>query len=757
MGQESLKLGRSEFFSLVLIILLQFVSIACANMLIPSYGVMVSYYKVDSSMAGIPDAVFVFVSAGFAVLWGYYTDKIDRNRVASIGAFLGSLGTLLTAFNTIQNSQGFYLLILSRAITGAGLGSIVPVVYSVLADVVPADKRSQSFGVLAIMSSISNGIGQGLSSFLGESANIFGMGFRFPFFAISIFSIGLIFLLFFVKLPNLGSTESDLESLKDFELEYIYQLSAKDITQILKKKTNLAMFIQGFLCIIPGTLIVYFLTSLFSSPENGLFKVLDPSIRLQASSIMAALVGVGYIVGNWVLAIAGDHVFKKRRRNRVLLGAISLILAVPLSLGFILSAIPLKESINTLLSPDSGVFDVLIVIFQNYPQYVSFFIFAFFGSLFSAATVANRGAIIVDVNLPEHRGTTVSFFNLSEQLGKGLTLLLSWPLMTFFGNFLPAINPQKSLLLFAVMFFVPAAGLWFYASRKVEKDLDDKSMILRERTQLTFIDYIFELEIKLDEGILMVHDAKHSLGVDNSFSMDRFNKAIKIFQSIETRAIRQRSEGLVDLVNHAHNLSLKAIVLKTELKAILKLEKSGEIKPNGVEFNQLRYKIDEWWERSDLGKIEVLNDSGILKVVESRLLRKYNLFKTLRGLTEAIEIFKRVEILARERLVDEGSKKLTDEEKTFQNRTKDLMSKATTVKLNTISLRERLDEYVSAINKEGVSSDELEKSISLAAEYKIPFLEILIEVAKKKKNKKIFGKISREIDDLFDSYDEQIE
>lgn len=757
MGQESLKLGKPEFFSLVLIILLQFVSIACANMLIPSYGVMVAYYNVDSSMAGIPDAVFVFVSAGFAVLWGYYTDKIDRNRVASIGAFLGSLGTLLTAFNTIQNSQGFYLLILSRAITGAGLGSIVPVVYSVLADVVPADKRSQSFGVLAIMSSISNGIGQGLSSFLGESANIFGMGFRFPFFAISIFSIGLIFLLFFVKLPNLGSTESDLESLKDFELEYIYQLSAKDITQILKKKTNLAMFIQGFLCIIPGTLIVYFLTSLFSSPENGLFKVLDPSIRLQTSSIMAALVGVGYIVGNWVLAIAGDHVFKKRRRNRVLLGAISLILAVPLSLGFILSAIPLNESINTLLSPDSGVFDVLIVIFQNYPQYVSFFIFAFFGSLFSAATVANRGAIIVDVNLPEHRGTTVSFFNLSEQLGKGLTLLLSWPLMTFFGNFMPGINPQKSMLLFAVMFFVPAAALWFYASRKVEKDLDDKSMILRERTQLTFIDYIFELEIKLDEGILMVHDAKHSLGVDNSFSMDRFNKAIKIFQSIETRAIRQRSEGLVDLVNHAHNLSLKAIVLKTELKAILKLEKSGEIKPNGVEFNQLRYKIDEWWERSDLGKIEVLNDSGILKVVESRLLRKYNLFKTLRGLTEAIEIFKRVEILARERLVDEGSKKLTDEEKTFQNRTKDLMSKATTVKLNTISLRERLDEYVSAINKEGVSSDELEKSISLAAEYKIPFLEILIEVAKKKKNKKIFGKISREIDDLFDSYDEQIE
>ena len=80
MAQESLKLGKSEFFSLLLIILLQFVAIACANMLIPSYGVMVSFYNVDSSMAGIPDAVFVFVSAGFAVLWGYYTDKIDRKH-----------------------------------------------------------------------------------------------------------------------------------------------------------------------------------------------------------------------------------------------------------------------------------------------------------------------------------------------------------------------------------------------------------------------------------------------------------------------------------------------------------------------------------------------------------------------------------------------------------------------------------------------------------------------------------------------------
>ena len=68
-------LKKSEIFSLILIIMMMFTSIAAANMLIPSYAQILIDFKVGRELVAIPDSVFVFVSAIFAVVWGYYTDK----------------------------------------------------------------------------------------------------------------------------------------------------------------------------------------------------------------------------------------------------------------------------------------------------------------------------------------------------------------------------------------------------------------------------------------------------------------------------------------------------------------------------------------------------------------------------------------------------------------------------------------------------------------------------------------------------------
>ena len=60
--------------------LLLFVSIACANMLIPSYYAIQLEFHVPETVLAIPDAFFVLVSAFFALIWGYYTDRIDRTK-----------------------------------------------------------------------------------------------------------------------------------------------------------------------------------------------------------------------------------------------------------------------------------------------------------------------------------------------------------------------------------------------------------------------------------------------------------------------------------------------------------------------------------------------------------------------------------------------------------------------------------------------------------------------------------------------------
>ena len=154
---------------------LLFVSIACANMLIPSYAAIQEEFGIEEAFLAIPDAFFVLISACFALAWGYFADRIDRIKVLLAGAFSWTFGMLLTFF-----SDSYEMLLISRAISGAGLGCVLPIGYSLISDAIPADERSGWFGSLAILSSVSNASGQALSSFLGPLTS-----WRFPFLILS--------------------------------------------------------------------------------------------------------------------------------------------------------------------------------------------------------------------------------------------------------------------------------------------------------------------------------------------------------------------------------------------------------------------------------------------------------------------------------------------------------------------------------------------------------------------------------------------
>ncbi|MHA1196239.1 MAG: MFS transporter, partial [Promethearchaeota archaeon] len=194
------KINVKDLAPIVLVMLLMFVSIACANMLIPSYPAIQKEFKLVESLLAIPDAFFVLTSAFFALIWGYYTDRIDRTKVIKLGAFFWTTGMILTSICT-----NYLILIISRMVSGAGLGCVIPVGYSIISDAIPPDERSGWFGMLAILSSISNGVGQALSSFIGPL-----LSWRFPFLILAIISIFVIVLLFFIKIPKRGAKEDEL-------------------------------------------------------------------------------------------------------------------------------------------------------------------------------------------------------------------------------------------------------------------------------------------------------------------------------------------------------------------------------------------------------------------------------------------------------------------------------------------------------------------------------------------------------------------
>ena len=65
---------------ILLVMLLLFVSIACANMLIPSYAAIQIEFSIPETLLAIPDAFFVLVSAFFALLCVVNLKAMHYNR-----------------------------------------------------------------------------------------------------------------------------------------------------------------------------------------------------------------------------------------------------------------------------------------------------------------------------------------------------------------------------------------------------------------------------------------------------------------------------------------------------------------------------------------------------------------------------------------------------------------------------------------------------------------------------------------------------
>ncbi|MFW9819283.1 MAG: MFS transporter, partial [Candidatus Thorarchaeota archaeon] len=684
--------------------LLLFVSTACANMLIPSYAAIKDTFSITEALIAIPDAFFVLISAFFALLWGYYTDRINRKRVILVGALSWTIGMILTAI-----SNSYLMLVISRVASGAGLGCVLPVGYSIISDAIPPEERSGWFGTLAILSSISNGAGQGLSSFLGPI-----LTWRFPFLLLSGISIIIVFVLFFVKIPQRGASEDELLELVELDLEYSYRISKEDLKTILNKKTNRYLIIQGFFSIVPGTVLVYFTTSMLVTQY---FHLIPIEIRLQTATIFAGMIGIGYILGNSVFARLGDVLFRRNKKNRVRLATICLILSIPFALILLISIRPINPSDLNIVYPSPIPTEELFIymirtigeIFVAYPTYIIFFIFALMASMLGAGPVANRSAVMIDVNMPEHKGTAASFFKLSEQIGKGVTLLVSYTLISLLGGIF-------NMMFISILFWIPAGIYWLLASRNVKKDMAYKSRILSERKQLSLIDYIFELEVQMDRAIQKVQDSKYYLIND----INKFNKlldeAIKIYKFCEREGV---SRSITNIEKKAHIMYLRVLLIKHEANVFYNNLNQPDItieekKTNTSHLRQIYTKISEW-EKSTFGEIQTYYEDAYLKIIEARLNRKQHLFKSLRSISEAIKIYERVKYLLNERLeIVIENPNLSEEETIVRDREQELYDKCSKSLNGTIKLKGEIEDTLDQLNEKGVQIEDLLKLSDLA-------------------------------------------
>ena len=327
---------------------------------------------------------FFLLGAPISLLVGALTDSFNRRNLFIAVVLLGEGPCLATAF-----VSSYRQLFAMRALTGISVGGSIPLLYSLLGDMVPPSKRAAVSAGVGIAQGAGIAAGQIAAGYLGAQ-----YGWRRPFVVVACPAIlCALLVLVFVTEPRRGAQEPALKgraagsssggadsSLDD---EYRERIDWRKARGIFRIRTNLLAFAQGVPGCIPWGVINTYLAD---------FMAQDMGMGVAAATSMVAVFGAGSVVGSVAGGLGGQALYNVRPRW------LAVLMGVTTSLG----ALPMLVLIN-MRRVTAGTS-----------------IWAFLAGALSCVTGTNIRAVLIGVNAPETRGTCFALFGLTDSLGKGL-------------------------------------------------------------------------------------------------------------------------------------------------------------------------------------------------------------------------------------------------------------------------------------------------------------------------------------------------
>jgi MFS family permease len=434
----------------------------------------------------IMEAFFVIIAASMAIFWGYFLDKIDRKRIIRYAMVLWIIGT-----GGCLIAPTFPLFLIARIFTAIGLGIYMPAAYGILADIIPSKFWSTLYGFLAFVSAFSNGFGNFMSGFLSP-LNIWGLGWRFSFMFLFILTLIVFFFLQLVNFPERGASSIEEinkeagKQLRERQLIYPFRIKKEDLGPLWRINSNRWLMYACFFAVIPGAAMGYFLVYYM---VNVPFSSFPDGIRTQIASIFSGMIALGYFVGVFCMGPVVDFFSRKYPNFRTKSTFFGLLIATPLLfLSFFLITPVDFSTLGLNIDGNNPEFNIpkfiLIVtaIFDNYPEYIAFFFVSFIGSLFASPQTINRTPVLFKVNLPEHQGSSQAILNFSDQLGKGVTLII----LAFNYLMIEFLITEFNLLyvlMVTVLFYIPPAIWWGKIVKEYPQDHNKKNQVLEQRTK----------------------------------------------------------------------------------------------------------------------------------------------------------------------------------------------------------------------------------------------------------------------------------
>ncbi len=380
---------NSRTLALVLMIIIVGFLNADQNVMNSTLVLIEKEFSVNDAAIGLMSGLFTILGAVVSIVWGYLTDKKNRKLLFVYSILLGQIPCLLTAF--VQNYPQFFIL---RILTGIGVGVSFPTIFSLIGDMYGEKERASAVTWMVTVIGLGQILGQLLGGYLGPA-----FGWRFPFLVTALPGlIVLPFFYFFVSEPRRGATEESLKALIDGGYVYSRTMKLSDYRELFRVKTNLYLFIQGLVGTIPWGAIPLFLVKFLSE---------DRGFTIQEATTVFLFFGVGATIGTIVGGLWGGALFKRTA-----------------------SHLPLLCSATTFAGALIAVVIFILPLGRNLPLML---ILGLLASFIAMITNPNVKTMLLDVNVPENRGSIFSIFNLTDSVGTGLGKLVGGVLSVALG------------------------------------------------------------------------------------------------------------------------------------------------------------------------------------------------------------------------------------------------------------------------------------------------------------------------------------
>ncbi len=206
-------------------------------------------WGVSFGMLGLMTTLRNITQTVSSPFWGYAADKYSRKKVLIFGTGIWGIWTILVGL-----MPNFNALLVIRAISGLGLGCLMPATFSLLGDHFPQEKRGWALGVI------------GFVGLMGTVLGVLALGFvatpelwRWGFVGLGVFSIlsGLI-IWWLVDEPPRGAAEPELADLITHADEERYSINWKDVIGTLRIPTIWAAILQGITGTMPWVVMGFY-------------------------------------------------------------------------------------------------------------------------------------------------------------------------------------------------------------------------------------------------------------------------------------------------------------------------------------------------------------------------------------------------------------------------------------------------------------------------------------------------------------------